>query len=39
MEFKPEFDVPQFIPLKIKNNIQQVGLEYGLFSQTVNIKI
>ena len=36
--FKSEFNVPQFIPLEAEKNIQQVGLEYGLFSQIVKIK-
>ena len=37
-EFRTELNVHQFIPLEVKKNIQQVGIEYGLFSQIVNIK-
>ena len=37
-ECKSELNVPQFVPLKIKKNIQQVGLEDGLLSQIVRIK-
>ena len=29
---------PELIPLKEKKNIQQVGIEYRLFSKIVNIK-
>ena len=39
MKFKLEFYNPQFIQLKIKKKIQQVGLEYAIFSKIVNIKI
>ena len=37
-EFESEFDAPLFITLGIKKGIQQVGLEYGLFSQMMKIK-
>ena len=39
MKPKAEFNVPQLIPHYVKKNIQQVGLEYGLFSQMVKNKI
>ena len=39
MKYKAEFNVTQKIPHDVKNNIQQVGLEYVLFSQIKNIKI
>ena len=29
---RTEFNVLQFIPLKVKKKIQQVDIEYGLFS-------
>ena len=35
---KEEFNVPKFIPHHAKKNIQQVCIEYGLFSQIVRIK-
>ena len=38
-KFKSQFNVPRFIPLEVKKKIQQVGLEYLLFLQIVNIKI
>ena len=38
-KFKAEFNIPQFIPHNVKKNIQQVGLEYWLFSHIVKIKI
>ena len=34
-----EFNVPQLIPHEVKKKIQQVSLEYILFSKIVNIKI
>ena len=33
-----EYNVPQFIPLEVKKEIQQVCIKYGLFSQIVDIK-
>ena len=39
MKPKSEFNVPQLIPHYVKKNIQQVSLEYGLFSQMVKNKI
>ena len=39
MECKFKLYVPLFIPLKIKKNIQQVGLENIIVSQIVNIEI
>ena len=39
MECKFKLYVPLFSPLKIKNNIQQVGLEYGIVSQIEDIEI
>ena len=39
IKWKLELCVPLFIPLKIKKNIQQVGLEYVIVSQIVDIKI
>ena len=39
MKYKFKFYAPLFIPLKIKKNIQQVGLENIIVSQIVNIEI
>ena len=38
MKCKAEFNAPQFILHVVKKNIQQVGLEYGLFLQILKIK-
>ena len=35
MKNKAEFNVHQFIPHHVKKNIQQIGLEYCLFSQNM----
>ena len=38
MIYKLEIYFPLFVSIKTKKNIQQVGLEYGIFSHIVNIK-
>ena len=31
LKYKQEFNVSNFISIDVKNKIQQIGLEYGLF--------
>ena len=31
LKYKQEFNVSNFIPVDVKNKIQQIGLEYGLY--------
>ena len=38
MKYRAEYNVHLFNTHKFKKEIQQVGLEYGLFSKTVKIK-
>ena len=38
IEYKKEYNVSHFIPVEIKNDIQQVGLELCLFSNIVKVK-
>ena len=38
MKYKAGFNVPRFIPRGVKKYFEQVGLEYRLFLQNLNIK-
>ena len=38
LKCKQEFNVSYFIPIDVKKSIQQIGLEYGLFSQIIKIR-
>ena len=38
LKCKQEFNISHFITVDVKKPIQQIGLEYGLFSQIVKIK-
>ena len=38
LKWKQESNVSHFIPVHVKKAIQQIGLEYGLFSKIVKIR-
>ena len=38
LKCRQEYNISHFIPVDIKNSIQQIGLEYGLLSQIIKIK-
>ena len=38
LKFKAEYNVSHFIPVGVKKEIQNISLEYGLFSQIIKIK-
>ena len=38
LKFRTYFNVSHFIPADVKKAIQQIGIEYGLFSHIVKIK-
>ena len=39
LKWKQEFNFSHFLPVRVEKYIQQIGLEYRLFSQIVKIKL